>query len=270
MDMTLSEWLHIALRWIHVFAGILWVGQTYLFTWLDHRLAEAHGDGKDGGAGEVWMVHSGGFYVVNKQLAPGAGKVHWFRFEALVTWVTGLLLLILVYYYGGMMVDEGVSPLSPTAGIVASLGILVGGFVVYDLLWLSPLGKREALGTVVSYLLLVGVIYASSRLFSARAAYLQVGAMLGTIMAANVWVRILPAQRKMLTATSRGEPADQVLAARAKGRSKHNTFMVVPVIFIMLSSHFPTVTFGHAQAWIILAGLVLVGFAAAKVVREHK
>jgi uncharacterized membrane protein len=270
MDSNVSEWIHVALRWVHVFAAILWVGQTYLFTWLDHRLSEAHGDGKDGGKGDVWMIHSGGFYVVNKQLAPGSGTIHWFRFEALITWLSGFLLLVLVYYYGGMMVTEGVSPLSPWQGVLASLGMIVVGWALYDLVWLSPLGKREAVATVISYLLLVGAIYASARLFAARAAYLQVGALMGTLMAANVWLRIIPAQRQMVASTSRGEPADQKLAERAKGRSKHNTFMVVPVIFIMLSSHFPTITYAHAQSSIILAFLVLVGFGAAKLVRDHK
>jgi len=256
------EWLNLAIRWTHVFASIMWIGQTYFFTWLDHTLHQE---------GNVWMVHSGGFYVVEKQ---GAGvllpkKLHWFKWEAATTWISGVLLLILVYYAGGLMVDDSVRRTDARTAVIVSVALIVAGWVLYDLLWLTPLQRNEAAGAVISYVLLVGVIYLMTRLFSGRAAYMQIGAMLGTFMAANVWVRILPAQRQLIAAAKEGQPPDLRLADRAKQRSKQNTFMVVPVVFIMISNHFPVATYGNRYNWIVLAALVLVGWGAAKIIRSR-
>lgn len=263
MDVNLLEWANLAVRWFHVFAGILWIGSTYYFTWLDGRFNEAE-DGK------VWMVHSGGFYVVEKQGVPKTmpKQLHWFRWEAAFTWLSGILLLALVYYMGGMLVDETVSTLSNGAAAGIGVSALVLGWVVYDLLWLSPLGKSWTAASIVSYLLLVGVIYGLTRVMTGRAAYIHVGALMGTLMTANVWVRILPGQRQMIAAAKEGKQPDLTLAARAKLRSKHNTFMVVPVVFIMISNHFPSATYGSEYNWLILSALVLVGWGAAKVVRR--
>ena len=248
-----NEWLNLAIRWAHVFAGILWIGQTYFFTWLDHRLHEER---------DVWMVHSGGFYIVNKHglEAMRSQKLHWFKWEAALTWLTGTLLFILVYYLGGLIHGRQ---------IWISIAMLVGGWLVYDLLWMSPLARNDAAGAVVSYVLLVGVIYACSRLFDGRAAYMQVGAMMGTLMAWNVWVRILPGQRKLIAAAAAGQQPDLRLAERAKQRSKQNTFMVVPVVFIMISNHFPVATYGNSYNWIILSVLVLAGWGAARIIRSR-
>lgn len=266
MSYEMTEWTHVALRWVHVFAAILWIGQTYYFTWLDARLREAE---KNSDNPQLWMVHSGGFYVVNKKSEPDpAFTLHWFRWEAAITWISGLLLLILVYYMGGLMNDDE-AMFSGTRGIVAGLALLPICWLIYDMLWISPVGKNEKVGVVISYLLLVALIFAVTRMFGGRAAYMHVGAVLGTLMAANVWMRILPAQKKMINATSLGGNADPTMSGRAKQRSKQNTFMVMPVVFIMLSSHFPTVTYGHTYNWLILAILVLVGWGAAKLVREH-
>ena len=262
MSYQLHEWLNLAFRWTHVFAGIMWIGQTYFFTWLDHRLHEE---------GNVWMVHSGGFYVVQKQ---GTGvllpqKLHWFKWEAALTWISGFLLLGLVYYGGGLMVDDSVRRMQPSTAAWLSIAWLVVAWFVYDFLWISPLKKYEAAGVVISYLLLVGTIFAATCIFSARAAYMQIGAMLGTFMAANVWVRILPAQRQMIAAAKEGREPDLRLADRAKQRSKQNTFMVLPVVFIMISNHFPVATYGNRYNWEILAALVLVGWGAAKIIRTR-
>ncbi len=266
MDAGLTEWLHLVVRWVHVFAGILWIGQTYFFTWLDHRFAA----GEMSGAQPVWMVHSGGFYVVEKQAVPRLvpGTLHWFRWEAALTWLSGMVLLVIVYYLGGAMLDADVSGLSPGAGVALGLGLLAIGWFVYDLLWLSPLGRSEVAGAAVSFALLVAAAYGLSQTLSARAAYMHVGALMGTLMAANVWVRILPAQRQMVAALKEGRAADLRLAAQAKLRSKHNTFLVVPVVFIMISSHFPVATYGNRYGWLILAGLILAGWAAAAILRR--
>lgn len=239
----------------------MWIGQTYFFTWLDHTLHQE---------GNVWMVHSGGFYVVEKK---GAGvllpqKLHWFKWEAAMTWLSGFLLLGLVYYSGGLMVDESVRRMSVPAAVGISVALIIVGWIVYDLLWLSPLQRNEVAGTVISYVLLVATIYGVTRLFSGRAAYMQIGSMLGTFMAANVWVRILPAQTQMISAAKEGREPDLRLAERAKQRSKQNTFMVMPVVFIMISNHFPVATYGNPYNWLVLAVLVLVGWGAAAVIRS--
>ncbi len=262
MSYVVHEWLNLAVRWAHVFAGILWIGQTYFFTWLDRRLHDEK---------QVWMVHSGGFYIVDKQKVPEMlpQTLHWFKWEAAITWLTGIALLVLVYYRGGLMVDDSVMRLPRGTAWLISVAILIGAWFVYDLLWLSPLARSERAAVVISYLLLAGAIFTFTRIFSGRAAYMQTGAMLGTLMAVNVWERILPAQRQLLAAVREGREPDLRLADRAKQRSKHNTFMVVPVVFMMLSNHFPVATYGHRYNWAILAGLVLVGWGVAKVMREH-
>jgi uncharacterized membrane protein len=269
MEINWSEWVNLLLRWTHVFAGILWVGTTYYFTWLDGRFTELEKSAADGKP-QVWMVHSGGFYVVEKQKTPAmlTGKLHWFRFEALFTWLSGILLLGVVYYMGGVLVDPDVARLTPWQATGIGLGAIIGGWVVYDLLWSSPLAKNEMLGAVISYALIVAAAYGLTRVFSGRGAYIHVGAILGTLMTLNVWMRILPAQKKMVAALAAGQPPDLTLGARAKQRSKHNTFMVIPVVLTMISNHFPTATFGSTYAWQTLAVLVLVGWAAAAIIRR--
>lgn len=252
MSYLVRDWLNLGLRWFHVFAAIMWVGQTFFFTWLDRRFHTEK---------NVWMVHSGGFYIVDKQKVPQLRDqtLHWFRWEAALTWISGILLLILVYYTGGIMIGAKQIGIS-VAGIIV-------GWLIYDLMWISPLAKNDVAGAIVSYLLLVAAIYGYTRVFDGRAAWMQTGAMLGTFMAANVWMRILPAQRQLIAATRAGQPADMTLADRAKNRSKHNTFIVLPVVLIMLSNHFPVAT--RSYDWIVLSVLVLVGWAVAAVIRKH-
>ena len=260
MSYQLNEWLNLSVRWFHVFAAIMWIGQTYFFTWLDRRFHDEK---------LVWMVHSGGFYIVDKQKGPeirDGQTLHWFKWEAALTWLSGFLLFGLVYYHGGLMTD---SPDQKTKAILLSVGALVVGWIVYDLLWISIFARYEWFGIIASYLMLVGSIYFYTRVFTGRAAYLQTGAMMGTLMAANVWMRILPAQRQLIAATKAGQPPDMRLAERAKFRSKHNTFMVVPVVLIMISNHFPVATYGHDHNWLILAGLVIAGWIAAHFIRSH-
>lgn len=263
MDFPVYEWLNLLVRWVHVFAGILWVGSTYYFTWLDRQLGRAAAASERG----VWMVHSGGFYLVEKQKTLGVApdKLHWFRFEALITFLSGLLLLGIVYYGGGMLADEG--SLSNGALVGIGLGVIVAGWFAYDLLWSTSIGFVP--GAVICYAALVALTFGLTRVMSGRAAYIHVGALMGSIMALNVWVRILPVQRRLVAAMATGAATDPVLADRAKTRSKHNTFVVIPVVLIMISNHFPTATYGSDWNWLVLAVLILVGFGAAKVLRDR-
>jgi uncharacterized membrane protein len=258
--MDFSEWVHIALRWTHVFAAILWVGTTYYFTWLDGQL-------RKGGA--VWMVHSGGFYTVEKQKSLGvaAGDVHWFRWEAAITWFSGFLLLGLVYYGGGALIDAD-QDTSKGLAMGVAMGSLIVGWVVYDLLARTPLARNELAFAVVAFVLLVATAYGMRTVLSGRATYIHIGAMMGTIMTANVWMRILPPQRRMIAAMARGETVDPAAGAGAKLRSKHNTFMAVPVAFIMISNHFPSATYGSDNSVVVLAVLILVGWGAAAIIRR--
>ena len=272
LDPTVSEWLNLIFRWIHVFAGIMWVGTTYYFTWLDARLSEEEkAVANTGTTAQLWMVHSGGFYVVEKRKVPDlvSRTLHWFRWEAATTWLSGMALLILLFYLGGgALIDPDVCNISLGAAVGIGLGVIVAAGATYDLMMMSPLGRNEKLFAVIAYCLVVAVTYGLTRVLSARAAYIHVGAIFGTIMAANVWMHILPAQRRMIAALKEGRKPDERLAAQAKLRSKQNTFMAVPVVFIMISNHFPGVTYGERYNWLILSILILVGWGAAKFIRR--
>src|SRR6266705_688064 len=244
MSSSIREWLNLGVRWFHVFAGILWVGQTYYFTWLDGQFGKLEKKAAaNGTASAVWMVHSGGFYTVEKQKSLGVApeQVHWFRWEALMTWLAGVVLLVLVYYLGDGLIDLAVR---------------------------SPLGKSQAAFGGFGLVMTAAVAWGLMRVFSGRAAYIHVGAIFGTIMTLNVWMRILPAQRRMIAAAAAGEKFDASLGAQAKLRSKHNTYMAVPVVFLMLSNHFPVATYGNRYGWQILLALVVAGWGAAKLIRE--
>ena len=272
IDPTLSEWLNLALRWIHVFAGIMWVGTTYYFTWLDARLTEEEkAAANTGNTAQVWMVHSGGFYVVERRKVPDivSRTLHWFKWEAGTTWLSGFALLVLVYYIGGgALIDPDVRELSLLSAVGIGVGVIIVGGVVYDVLMQTPLARNEWLFAGIAYALIVALAYGLCQVLSARAAYIHVGALFGTIMAANVWMHILPAQRRMIAALKESKQPDQRYAAQAKLRSKQNTFMAVPVVFIMISNHFPGVTYGDRNNWLILSGLILLGWIAAKFIRR--
>jgi len=260
---NVSEWANLLVRWTHVFSAILWVGSTYYFTWLDGQMRRTADK-------PVWMVHSGGFYTVVKQKTLGVppAEVHWFRYEALATFLSGFVLLNLVYYHGGLMVDPIDPAVSPIAASAIGVAFLIVGWIVYDLLAQSPLVENEPAFAALGFVLIVASAVGLSMLLSTRATYIHIGAVFGTIMTANVWMRILPPQRRMIAAAAKGEPFDPSVAAGAKRRSKHNTFLVVPATFFMISSHFPTATYGNTYAIWILGGLILFGWGAAALIRR--
>ncbi|HXC71530.1 MAG TPA: urate hydroxylase PuuD [Pyrinomonadaceae bacterium] len=272
LDPTLSEWLNLLFRWTHVFAGIMWVGTTYYFTWLDARLTEEEKAALNTGVTpQVWMVHSGGFYVVERRKVPDLASrtLHWFRWEAATTWLSGFALLVLIYYLGGgALIDRDVRDIGVGAAVALGVGVIVLCGVVYDVMMMSPLGRNEKAFAVVAYAVIVAVAFGLTHVFSGRGAYIHVGAIFGTIMAANVWMHILPSQKKMIAALREGRKPDERLSARAKLRSKQNTFMAVPVVFIMISNHFPGATYGDRYNWLILSILILLGWIAAKFIRR--
>ena len=258
MPPQVSEWSNLVLRWFHVFAAILWVGQTYYFTKLARALAQDEVP--------AWMAQNGEIYVAERRgtqklLPPKLLSIRW---EALATWISGFLLLGLLYYSGGGLLLSDTAGIRMGAGVGIGIGLLLVGWTIYDLLWISPLGRFPVLAGVICYLLLVALAYWLVHVFSGRAVYIHIGSLLGTILTANLFMRILPAQRRLAAAAGQGQPLDAALLARVKSRSRHNLLLVVPVVFLMISTHFPVATYGRSDSWLILSILVLVGALAAK------
>jgi len=267
----LNEWLSLILRWTHVIAGIMWIGQTYLFNWMEKAFEPPKEAGADPNiSGELWMVHGGGFYLVEKQKWPKImpRTLHWFKWEAMMTWLSGFFLLWVVYWAGAPLQDYG-AELPRWQAVALSAASLVGAVLAYRFIWKTPLGKSELVGGAIWYLLLLGAGVGLMRVFSARAAYLHVGAMMGTVMVTNVWMTIIPNQKKIMAITEAGGPPRPELSAEAKGCSRHNTFMSMPLLFTMLSNHYPSITFGGAHPALMLAGLTAAGVVAAHLIREH-
>lgn len=263
----LYEWIHILVRWTHLLAGILWIGQTYLFHWMERTMEdEKEADGRL----KLWMVHGGGFYELEKQKVPAQSnrKLHWFKYESLMTWVTGMVLLAIVYWLGGALTLPD-SELSRWKAIAISAAVLVLAWPVYDVLWRSPIGSQPLAGAAVSFALLMAVLWGLFEVFTPRAVYLHLGAIFGTIMVTNVWVRILPGQARMVKALQEGRQPDLTQGAIGKMRSKHNTFMSVPLLFTMISSHFPIATYGSDWKLPILGVVILGGWLAAKLIRDY-
>jgi len=263
MPSEIMPWVELAIRWAHVLAGISWIGTSFYFIWLDNSLRPPP-EPKPGVGGELWAVHGGGFYHKQKYLvAPPElpEHLHWFKWEAYFTWISGFALLAVIYYLGAelFLIDRAKMELAPAAAIGLSLAFLVGGWLVYDGLCRSALGKRGEVFALVWSGVLVAAAYALGRIFSDRAAFMQVGAMIGTVMAANVFMVIIPNQRKATAAMLAGQAPDPALGTQAKQRSLHNNYMTLPVVLIMISGHYPMLWSGPL-AWLVLAGLGGVGF----------
>ena len=267
MDILISlkpyilDWLDLTVRWIHVIVGIAWIGTSFYFNWLDSRL-DREIDNNDI-EGELWSVHSGGFYNINKLKGPPKEfpkELHWFKWEAYATWISGFVLLILVYYLNaeGLLIDKNINNITPITAIIISLLFLFGSWVLYDFLCKSKLINHTLLFTSMCFVIAIFLSYLLTKIFGSRAAYIHVGAALGTIMAANVFRVIIPSQKNMVNAALDDKKPDLNMGISAKMRSIHNNYMTLPVLFVMISSHYPF-TYGHKYNWLLLALISLIG-----------
>jgi len=251
------------LRWLHLIVGIAWIGSSFYFIWLDNSLRPPEDENlkKKGVAGELWAVHGGGFYNPQKYLVAPAtlpAELHWFKWEAYSTWITGFLLISTLYYFqaGTWMVDPAKAALSPAAAVALGLGTLAGGWLVYDLLCRLLIERSQLLFGIIYYVFVVLVAWGLSHVISGRAAFIHVGAMIATTMSANVFFWIIPGQKKTIAQMQRGETPDPIHGKRAKQRSLHNNYLTLPVLFCMISNHY-AFTYGHPQAWAVLALILL-------------
>ncbi|SIQ83041.1 urate hydroxylase PuuD [Aquipseudomonas alcaligenes] len=256
MAAHLLEWLNLAVRWSHMIFGVAWIGASFYFVWLENHLDRRHP--RDGLAGDLWAIHGGGIYHLEKyKLAPPQmpEKLHWFKWEAYSTWLSGVALLTLVFYLDPRLylLAPG-SELAPAAAIAIGLGSLLLGWLLYDRLCDSPLGRQPLLLGGLLFGLLVAAAWGYSQVFSGRGAYLHVGALIGTLMVGNVFRIIMPAQRALVAAIAAGRAPDPTLPAKGLLRSRHNNYLTLPVLFIMISNHFPA-TYGSQWNWLILAVL---------------
>ncbi len=264
MNQDLLDWLLLLGRWLHITTAVTWIGTSIFFMWMDRSFEPNPESKRAGHQGELWMVHGGGFYHVEK-LQMAAQKVperlHWFKWESYWTWMSGFFLVALIFYTGNgtMLLDSSVARISYLDGVLISLFSIFGSWFFYDFLWESKTVRADPrVGHALTIAWVAAMAYALCHLLSGRAAYLHVGAMLGTWMTANVFLRIIPRQVKMVEAAARGESVDPEWAKNAKNRSTHNTYLTLPVIFIMLSNHFPN-TYGHDWNWLILLCITLAG-----------
>ncbi|OWW20010.1 urate hydroxylase PuuD [Noviherbaspirillum denitrificans] len=261
-----AEWLNLLVRWLHLITGIAWIGASFYFVWLDNSIRPPKPGSdleKAGVSGELWAVHGGGFYNPQKYLvAPKQlpEELHWFKWEAYSTWLSGFALLFIVYYFNAsaMMVDKAVADITGTQAVLIGLGTLAGGWIVYDLLCKSPLGQRDGLLGIVMFVLIVAAAYVLTKFLGGRAAYIHVGAMIGTMMVGNVLMQIIPGQHKLVDAMKQGKSPDPIYGKRAKQRSVHNNYFTLPVLFIMISNHY-AMTYSNRYNWLVLAGIMAAG-----------
>lgn len=268
MTAIVWELLDLVARWVHVVAGIMWIGNSLLFNWLDRTLAPPSRPG-EGLQGESWLLHSGGFYFVEKtQLAgqPLPQVMHWFKWQAYTTWLSGAALLLVVYYLGGRaaLADPGVAALSHGAAVAVGAGAIIGGVALYETVQrtLAPRAPRIANAALLAAF--VAVVYALTHLLNGRAAFLHVGAMLASIMAGNVAMTIIPSQRELVKSVAGGGRADAAISARAKRVSITNNYVTFPVVALMLSGHVPSV-YAHRWSWLLLLVIVAGGAAVRHV-----
>ena len=263
MDTYFLNWLELIFRWLHVITGIAWIGASFYFIWLDNSLEEPPRWKIDNGVkGELWAVHGGGIYEVAKyRLGPAKmpETLHWFKWEAYSTWLTGMALLVLIFYVGAdsYLIDPSISELSRTEAITYGISFILGGWLVYELLC-STAVIRNGLAMALCLTLIAAITsWALTSLFSGRGAFIHLGAMIGTIMAGNVFRVIIPSQRALVTAIETGTELDPAWGAKAKLRSTHNNYFTLPLLFIMISNHYP-MTYAHKHNWLVLLALVVI------------
>jgi uncharacterized membrane protein len=262
MDVFVADWLNLILRWAHMVVGIGWIGTSFYFIALDlglHKEKRATA----GVSGDQWQVHGGGFYHVRKfTVAPPQLPEHlvWFRWEAYLTWATGFGLLIVQYYWNARayLIDPTVMDLAPAMAISFSVATLIAGWLIYDLICRSPIGERPVLLSVVVFVLIVAASFGLSQVFSGRGAFIHVGSLIGTIMAANVFLVIIPNQKKMVAQLIAGEEPDPKYGAIGKQRSVHNNYLTLPVLLMMVSNHYPML-YSHPYSWLVVALIIVVG-----------
>jgi uncharacterized membrane protein len=264
LDAYTTDWLDLLGRWLHVIAAIVWIGSSFYFIALDNHLRppKDERDAEEGVRGEAWEVHGGGFYNVQKyRVAPRVlpETLHWFKWEAYTTWLSGFALMIVLYYLNAdtYLIDKDVADLSAGAAVAISIGLLAASWVVYDGLC-RILASRPLLLAAVLLAFVTLAAWGVSHLFSGRALYLQIGAMLGTMMVGNVFFVIIPAHRELVRAKQEGREPDPAANERGKLRSVHNNYLTLPVVFAMLSNHFPF-TYTHSYSWLILVVLLVIG-----------
>jgi uncharacterized membrane protein len=256
------DWMNLAVRWLHVITGIAWIGSSFYFVALDLGLRQRPGL-PAGAHGEEWQVHGGGFYHIQKYLvAPEQMPEHltWFKWESYATWLSGFAMLCIVYYAGAdlYLIDPHVLDVSRPVAIALSLASIFGGWIVYDTICKSPLGKNDTRLMVLLYFVLVAMAWGYTQLFTGRAAFLHLGAFTATIMSANVFMIIIPNQKKVVADLIAGKVPDPALGKQAKQRSTHNNYLTLPVLFLMLSNHYP-LAFGTKYNWIIASLVFLMG-----------
>jgi len=262
----MMEWLNIIVRLMHIGFGIAWIGASFYFVFLENALNRTK-DVRDELAGNLWAIHGGGFYYLEKyKVAPQSvpRHLHWFKYEAYFTWLSGFCLLFVVYYFNasGMLIDKNILDISPAIGVLIGVSSLVAGWIIYTLICKSPLVRKGMIFSIVGLILCACFAFAYSKVFTGRAAYMHFGALLGTIMAANVFFVIIPSQKAMVKAAKEGSFLDPRLGKNAGLRSLHNNYLTFPVLFVMISNHFPS-TFSGENPWLILT-IITIGTAGVK------
>lgn len=264
MEAYAGEWLQLVIRWVHLITGIAWIGASFYFVFLDLSLLppQRKEDADAGVSGELWAIHGGGFYHAQKyKVAPATlpDPLHWFKWEAYWTWLSGFALMVVMYYAhaGTYMVDRSVADIAPWQAVALSVALLPAGWIFYDQLCRRLGLARERVLAAAMIVFFAAVAWGLSHVYSGRAMYIQVGAMIGTIMAWNVFFVIMPAQRKLVEAKLDGMSPAAVHGLRGKQRSVHNNYFTLPVLFVMISGHYP-LTFGHRHAWLVLVAILLI------------
>jgi uncharacterized membrane protein len=256
-----NEWMNLIVRWGHVTFGVAWIGASFYFIFLENALYRGPGI-RDGLAGNLWAIHGGGFYYVEKyKVAPEKlpAHLHWFKWEAYITWISGICLLFVVYYFNAssLLVDKNVADISNGTAIAIGICTLVASWLVYDILCKSPLVLNKPVFFFLMFGLITLIAFFLSQWLSPRAAYIHVGAVIGTMMAGNVWRVIIPSQKAMVKAAEEGKEVNPELGKHAGLRSLHNNYFTLPVLFIMISNHFPS-TYGNTLNWAVLGALTLI------------